>query len=175
MAFDAVRGEQANDVFSVVTAAQIASHILGRAGEGPTPLAYRGCLAHGNFDIDGNFLAGTAVNEAAEAYEAAEAGIVWLAPSAKQVLDVDGGGAAQDSTALRGNWRVSLKGGQGYRTHVINPFGPTPREEHSRWRDRVLATFSGSLAIEVKKENTREFLDRMIDATQRNIYALTEY
>jgi hypothetical protein len=173
VAFTAVNEDGQNDIFALTTGALIASHVLGRAGAEPTPLAYRGCLAYGDFDIDGNFLAGKAVNEAAEACETAEAAVVWLAPSAKPILDTVEN--PENTLAFRGNWRVPLKGGQSYRTHTVNPFGDVLLEHRSAWCDRVVGTFSGSLSVEVKKENTRAFLERMKDALERRIYPLAEY
>ena len=45
-------------------------------------LAYRGCIAFGEFDMEEGFVIGGAVDEAAEHMEKAEGAFIWCAPSA---------------------------------------------------------------------------------------------
>jgi hypothetical protein len=46
------------------------------------PLALRGCITFGEHQVDGNFLIGQAVDQAASLYEDAQAAMVWMTPLA---------------------------------------------------------------------------------------------
>jgi hypothetical protein len=50
--------------------------------EGEPPLILRGCVTYGKHFIENNFIAGPAVDEAAEYMNLAEGALVWLHPSA---------------------------------------------------------------------------------------------
>lgn len=50
--------------------------------EGEPPLVLRGCVTYGKHFIENNFIAGPAVDEAAEYMNLAEGALVWLHPSA---------------------------------------------------------------------------------------------
>lgn len=50
--------------------------------EGEPPLIFRGCITYGKHFIENNFIAGPAIDEAAEYMNVAEGAFVWLHPSA---------------------------------------------------------------------------------------------
>jgi hypothetical protein len=50
--------------------------------EGEPPLVLRGCITYGEHFIENNFIAGPAIDEAAEYMNSAEGAFVWLHPSA---------------------------------------------------------------------------------------------
>lgn len=50
--------------------------------EGDPPLVLRGCVTYGRHFIENNFIAGPAIDEAAEYMNLAEGALVWLHPSA---------------------------------------------------------------------------------------------
>ncbi|HEV7474602.1 MAG TPA: hypothetical protein VGN90_11170 [Pyrinomonadaceae bacterium] len=53
--------------------------------EGDPPLVMRGCISYGEHLSEGNFIAGPAVDEAAEHMNVAEGAFVWLLPSAEDM------------------------------------------------------------------------------------------
>jgi hypothetical protein len=140
----------------------------------PRPFTYRGCICFGQVAMEDAFVIGPAINEAAELYELAEAGIVWLAPSAKP----HGVERRNLFEAL-----VPLKGGRTLSTLVVNPLINTwhgssppyradtnvPIDEKLKRTDpmyqAILDTFnSPNLDVAIKKQNTTELLRAALQA-----------
>lgn len=159
----------------VLLAGHATSAILSVAAVFTEPaLAYRGCLAFGEFEVDTThrrFLLGPAVDEAAELMEKANAAIVWMAPSAEAVLQpitsIPGAGADF------GPWieyPVPLKSGETFKTASIIPYSPGVKRPPEQIRSAILGSFDdpkrGSPKIEVlvKKQNTEGFLDLALKA-----------
>jgi hypothetical protein len=119
------------DFAAIVAVSRLTSSVLAHAALKPAPLAYRGCIAFGDFALDERFIVGPAVDAAAEAIDAAEAAFVWLAPSAKRVVHAAIRGAGANISDLLVSHHVPLKGGGSYRTWVVSPFdsidGPADR------------------------------------------------
>jgi hypothetical protein len=67
------------------SACLIAGDIIDEAASGTPAFALRGCLAAGALRIDGNFVIGPAVDEAAHWFEQAEGAFFWLTDSAMAV------------------------------------------------------------------------------------------
>jgi hypothetical protein len=123
-------------------------------------LAYRGCIAFGEFHVDAPFLLGPAVDEAAEHHETADGAIIWLAPSARRVFK-----AFPLKDPVLTPWIVPLRSGAARRTHAVSPFEPLAASE--QWAaigERMLETFAqpadGATARSVrrKRQNTAAFL-----------------
>jgi hypothetical protein len=147
-------------------AADRAADLLDLARRDPLPrFAYRGCIALGSFEIDGPFILGEAVDEAAEAYELAEGAFVWLAPSARAIWQ-----SLRDrfepSNSTLVPYAVPLKGGASYATYAVSPFDAyMPPDERMPAADQILATFDGPsipLAVQIKRQNTTVYLRSLI-------------
>jgi len=73
------------NVRAIMQAAFQTASVLAAALEEAPRLAYRGCLTFGEFEIDGPFVLGPAIDEAATHYECADGAFVWLTPKAKAI------------------------------------------------------------------------------------------
>ena len=144
---------------ALLGAARIAANIMARAADAPQPrFAYRGCIAIGDFEIrPPSFVLGRAVDEAAELADSAEAAFVWLAPSAKRVVDTV---QRRDELTLLRPWAVPLKGGHRYSTYLVSPYEGVLAPSRRDLRTAIAATFaSGRFEVQLKLQNTTEFLD----------------
>ncbi|MDB4958643.1 MAG: hypothetical protein JWO36_6212 [Myxococcales bacterium] len=131
------------------------------------PLAYRGVISFGEFEIDGPFIVGPAIDEAAELMNMAEAAIAWLTPTARVIVNT--AMKADPNMALGGMflpWAVPLKGGGTYDTFVAHPFAAPPLSGTAEeMRDKILSSFNNSrIEIQIKKQNTQRFLDAALKA-----------
>jgi hypothetical protein len=106
-----------NDVDSValVSVARITAQLLVKAGQRPPALAYRGCIATGEFDMEDTFIIGPAVDEAAQWMDEAEAAVVWLTASAKDAFVAAGFDKDPELTAVLSPYQVPLKVQKGQR------------------------------------------------------------
>jgi hypothetical protein len=152
----------------VDTAAELASAAIHTAMTLPRPFTYRGCISVGDVAMVDAFCVGPAINEAAELYEQAEAGVVWLAPSA-----LEHASARVELPAAT----VPLKGGRTIDSLFVNPLlrtwkggetcdggsSRTAEDKHADAtfvRDSMLRTFdTRRLDVAIKKQNTRRLLD----------------
>jgi hypothetical protein len=76
-----------DEAISIAVVGDALSDFILRMLESGTPLAYRGAIAFGEYEISENFLLGPAVDEAASVHEIADGAFIWLAPSAKAKMD----------------------------------------------------------------------------------------
>lgn len=146
--------------WSLVVAARFASLVLRQGAATAPALAYRGCIAYGDFAIEKNFIVGPAVDSAAEHMDRAQGALVWLTPDAERFLKHFN--LPIKARAEHGliPYRVPLKGGDFYETHVVSPFEPRGTEEQrAKLTAAILATFQGSLEVEIKRQNTLAFLE----------------
>lgn len=158
------------------------------------PLIMRGCVTFGEHVCKGSFLAGPAVDEAAEHLNIAEGAFVWLHPSASDLysesLDLHQKRinsmfrnpkaklllsphmkktlrmAMKAPIAVEG-YNMPIKNGRYIEATVINPFVFT---EHPRWDETIRAydnvMQSKSVDVWVKRKNTLEFLDVAFEVTE---------
>jgi hypothetical protein len=145
--------------WDLMVAARTSSMILREAALGSPALAYRGCIAYGEFALEKNFIVGRAVDEAAENMDRAQGAFVWLTPSAeKELRSWERMPYSLKEHALL-EYEVPLKGGDRYTTHVVSPFIQNAVvDERAFLSSRILDTFGGSVDIEVKRQRTAEFL-----------------
>jgi len=61
---------------SVIYVTDIVARILYYAANGPVPLAYRGAVAYGEYEVGPHFLLGEAIDEVAGAHESADGALV---------------------------------------------------------------------------------------------------
>lgn len=150
--------------------------------------AYRGCIAYGKYSDQSSFIVGPAVDEAASLERLAEGAIVWLAPSAKAVVE--------DSSKMKfkqeivgevlqlftsNEWlgvfptTVPLKEGRQYRTFGIHPFDNAEQHVTESFVQGLLDTFRSrddrplDVSIAIKRENTLDYLKDSHDARQVNL------
>lgn len=126
-----------------------------------TPLVYRGAVSVGDFIHDDRFLIGPAIDEAAEHEKLADAGLVWLAPSAQQIAREAWGSAEglfQDlELFVVPNVDVPMKDGTRELTCVVNPLRFSL--DHDEFLQRAEGTFTGgSEGVQRKRANTVVFL-----------------
>jgi len=69
--------------------------------------------------MDSNFLLGQAVDEAASAYNSAQAAVIWLVPHAREL--VIGWMRPEPRLTLLVQFEVPLKGGDTLRTFTVSP------------------------------------------------------
>lgn len=160
---------EAADGAATIVAATFASHILRLALRDPQPrLAFRGCIAVGEFAVDGDerFIVGPAVDDAAQLHEQAEGAIVWLAPSAQRVMTPNLLASAAPRPLFE--YSVPLKGGSAYDTFAVSPFAHAVSGElREDVENAILETFErddGRLDVAIKQQNTARFLGAAWDA-----------
>lgn len=131
-------------------------------------LTYRGAVAYGQFEIDGEFLIGPAIDEAAENHEQADGPFVFLCESAVNMKER--GDAASEHIqnldqrfdyltsllsldAFDKRYRVPLKDGSFHDTYVLDPLRDCPENERAAWIGTYLQTFGDSPAVAKKRQN----------------------
>ncbi len=129
--------------------------------------------------MEGPFLVGPAVDEAAEAYEKANAAIVWVTPAAKAALDEKFKSNIAPILDHHGfyetEYLVPMKDNCTSLTYAINPMWRLAKTDRALWMSSLLETFShrpdtgnGKLlpedltargnSVETKRGNTETFL-----------------
>lgn len=135
--------------------------ITGTGGEEDEPkLAYRGCVAVGEVSVGGGLFVGEAVDEAAEWYEKADAGLVWLTPSAARAAAP----SAEDKVPSLVPFDIPLKTGN-LSGLVVNPFLVQATQSYGTsgsldtLEQRLLKPFGESNAVDVaiKRQHTARF------------------
>lgn len=158
-----------------VAALVVAAASVSAAGvSGAPPILYRGAIAFGEFAVgDGQFFVGPAIDEAARMEGLADAAMIYLCPTAAAILRGEG-------FVFSLPFRVPLKGGHFFTTHVANPLAwcAAPNAERVlpsllggekmasavpplEWlQARFLSAFNSTdLDVVVKGQNTAAFLD----------------
>ena len=141
--------------------------LIDQAQQPEIPLAYRGCVAFGEFYVTDDLIVGPAIDEAAENMNTPDGAFVWLAPSAEIVIAKRISDGRFDSPELHTRdplarvliqYSVPLKDGRSLTAWVVDPFAQII--EGRLLTTRTLAGFSGtSCDVRVKRENTARFLD----------------
>ncbi|MFI5300509.1 MAG: hypothetical protein ACHREM_20675, partial [Polyangiales bacterium] len=155
-----LRSPDENDwLILYVLAAQVAGLIQHGLSDGP-PLTYRGCIAFGEYHVEGPFIIGQAVDDAGEGHEAAEGAIVWLHATALAVTDGHVQGTRGSTPFVPLNVPLKRRS-MPCPTLVVNPFWFLDSSAHDDFIGATLDTFTGSNeGITRKRENTKWFLNR---------------
>jgi hypothetical protein len=147
----------------------LASQVVAEAALSFPSLAYRGCVATGEFEMADRFILGPAIDEAASGMDLAQAAIVWLAPSAEAPLRQ----LSMLNTSSFLIYPVPLKGGDIYETFAISPFEKVENQEsRKKITSSILKTFDSdnvSLDVAVKKQRTAQFLMSCEKAAEQTI------
>lgn len=144
--------------WNMLTACSYASAIQRSAALSPPPLAYRGCVTYGQFDVQENFLIGPAIDEAAESMDKAQGAFTWLTSSALARLDHVKSELASLASHSLVPYRVPLKGGDAFETFTVCPFDWAGLPAgYGSVSSAILDTFVGSLDVDIKRQNTARF------------------
>jgi hypothetical protein len=144
------------DAMSAVYLGDVVSQTLHSALHSEVPLAYRGAIAIGEYDISPPFVIGRAVDEAASAYARAQGAMVWLTPRARN--QVANWLKDQPRNTHLVKFDVPLKGGDAFGTYTVSPLEQArDQNEANALTKRLLESFSGSdadVSVAVKRQNT---------------------
>jgi len=108
------------------------------------------------FDMDGDFVLGPAVDEAAEFMGQAEGAFVWLAQSAKALVDT----ATKPIAPTFMKYEVPMKRGMHYQTYAVVPINLRTFDGDDNIT-QILRTFQKpgvTVEILAKQQNTERFL-----------------
>jgi hypothetical protein len=142
------------EAMSVIYLCDVISWILNRTLRSKIPLAYRGAVSVGSYEVSPHFLIGPAVDEAAGAHESAQGAIIWLTPAARDAV------AAwlrpQPNNTHLVKFDVPLKGGDRFGTYTVSPLEQVKDESDATLVTKsLLATFTNSTVdVAVKRQNT---------------------
>ena len=142
------------DAMSVVYLSDVISWVLDRMLRSHVPLAYRGAIAVGRYEVSPHFLLGPAIDEAAAAHEMAQGPLIWLTPHARD--EVARWLKHQPHNTHLVKFDVPLKSGDSFNTYTVSPLEQAGGEDDAKMLVRtLLGTFSGSnLDVAVKLQNT---------------------
>jgi hypothetical protein len=131
------------------------------------PVAYRGVVSVGHFSIEGNFMLGPAVDEAAGLMELADGAFVWLAPSAGGLSHILRPRENDRWDDLISSGDVPLKDGRSLSAELLNPFAGLPTEKAKKMRRGLLDSMKSSrLDVIIKRQNTRRFFQAVARAAR---------
>jgi len=146
------------DALSVIYVTDILTRILAWSARSSTPLAYRGAVAYGEYEIQPHFIVGKAIDEAASYYELAQAAVVWLLPQARDIVANQLRGLPSNTHLVR--FEVPLKAGDSFDSYTVSPLLQA-RDDHDAHAltSALLDTFQPlSVDVAVKKQNTIKHL-----------------
>lgn len=143
---------------SVVYLGDVISWVLDRVLRSTVPLAYRGAIAVGDYEVSPHFLIGPAIDEAADVYGLAQGAFIWLMPAARD--PVARWLEPQPHNTHLVKFDVPLKGGDAFNTYTVSPLEQAPTEAEAKWlAGNLLATFTdSSMGVAVKRQNTAKHL-----------------
>jgi hypothetical protein len=133
------------------------------------PLAYRGVVSLGHFALDGNFILGPAVDEAAGLMEIADASVVWIAPSARKVEPFEPRGQIWGGPMVSPGV-VPLKDGRRLPAPLVNTFARCNDLDEALAMEHALLesmAASDSLDVAIKHRNTRAFYHTILGPPKR--------
>ena len=158
----------------VAMVCRICAKAIQLANRAQLPFAYRGAIAAGKFAIDSTHVIGPAIDNAAESEKLPDAAVVWLTPSATDLIDELPQKAADDAPYAEAarhfvtdasrviDYPLPIKGGRELRTVLVNPYwglAANPRRI-VELRTELLRTFDRpTIDVLIKKQNTEAFLD----------------
>lgn len=125
------------------------------------PIAYRGAISFGEFEIREDFLIGPAIDEAAEAERLAEGAFVWLCPSAMPLALRS---IADSELRILMPYAVPLKGGRSINTYVVTPLADMLSPHDIRRAIGEVFT-SNRIDLVIKYQNTMAMIDSMLART----------
>jgi hypothetical protein len=139
---------------SALFLADVISWALEATLRSSVPLAFRGAIAVGSYEVDPNFLIGQAIDDAAEAHQLAQGAIIWLTPVARD--HVAQWLKDQPTNTHLVKFDVPLKSGGVFNTYTVSPLEQARDLAHADQLTRtLLGTFAGArMDIALKRQNT---------------------
>jgi len=146
------------DALSVTFVTDILARILAWSARSSTPLAYRGAVAYGEYEIQPHFIVGRAIDEAASHYELAQAAVVWLSPQATDIMANDLRSLPSNTHLVR--FAVPLKGGAVFDSYTVSPIvQASDVQDAEALTAALLNTFQPpTIEVALKKQNTIKHL-----------------
>lgn len=146
------------DALSITFVTDILSRILAWSARSTTPLAYRGVVAYGDYEIQPHFIVGKAIDEAASYYELAQAAVVWLLPHSRDIVAQHLHGQPRNTHLVR--FDVPLKSGDAFESYTVSPIVQAKDvKDAEAITGALLNTFQPpSVDIAIKKQNTIKHL-----------------
>jgi hypothetical protein len=146
------------DALSVTFVTDILARILAWSARSTTPLAYRGVVAYGEYEIQPHFIVGKAIDEAASYYELAQAAVVWLLPQTRDIVAQQLRWQPRNTHLVR--FEVPLKAGDAFESYTVSPIVQAKDiQDAETLTGALLNTFEPpSVDIAVKKQNTIKHL-----------------
>jgi hypothetical protein len=119
------------------------------------PLAYRGAIAVGNYEVSSHFLIGEAIDEAANARDLAQGAFIWITPEARNEVAQLLKDKPECTTGLV-EFEVPLKSGDTFSTFTVSPIARVRSENDAHvLTQRLLGTFSSRrMDVAIKRQNT---------------------
>lgn len=139
---------------SAIYLGDVISWVLDRRLRSSVPLAYRGAIALGSYDVSPHFLIGPAIDEAASAYDLAQGAFIWLTVEARD--EVARWLKDQPENTHLVKFDVPLKGGDTFNTYTLSPLVQAHGPDDANLLTRtLLGTFSGrNIDVAIKRQNT---------------------
>lgn len=145
---------QNREAISVMYLGDVISWALAQTLRSSVPLAYRGAIAVGSYEVSPHFLIGQAIDEAAGAHEIAQGAFIWVTPGARGHVARWLKDQPRNTHLVK--FDVPLKGGDIFNTYTVSPLEQAQNEADANALTRsLLGTFSGpSMDVAVKRQNT---------------------
>lgn len=146
------------EAMSVVYLCDVVGQILYTALHSKVPLAYRGAVTIGEYDISPPFVIGQAIDEAAGAYERAQCAVVWLTPRARDRVADWLRGQPKNTHLVR--FDVPLKGGDKLSTYTVSCLEQARGQDDA---DNVTQNLmellsSPNVGVAIKRRNTERHM-----------------
>lgn len=134
-----------HDALSLIYVTDIVTRVLTRSARSSTPLAYRGAVAYGEYEISSNFILGRAIDEAADNHESAQGAIVWLLPRAPGILSLVG---------LRSNRETRTSCDTEFPSRAGTRSRPTPCRPSYKWQTMSMLASSSRRSSPRSRQRT---------------------
>lgn len=171
---------QFDSLLRVTAAASRIASVAANPDPAP-PIAFRGAISCGEYDLTDKFVIGQAIDDAAEAERLGQGALIWFTPSATRVFEAASERMKRDGPIAQRAalfmpallWPVPLKGGDVYETWVVNPLSMA--ETTQAVGDGIMAAMDApGLDVAIKRQNTSTFLVNAREAKGRVQRALVE-
>lgn len=147
------------DALAVIYLADILTVILAKSLRSQVPFAYRGAITTGEFYLSGEFVIGPAIDEVASMYEAADAGVIWLSPTADYMVLRRQLARSLPSNTHLVRFPVPMKNGGVVHTFAVSPLVQFADEELEDAVGAFLGTFAGgAIGVAQKRHASANFL-----------------
>lgn len=146
------------EAMSAIYLGDVISWALARSLRSSVPLAYRGAITVGRYEVSPHFLIGDAIDEAASTYELAQGAFIWLTPKARS--HVARWLKDQPHNTHLVTFDVPIKGSETFNTYTVSPLEQARDEaDANELTKNLLATFSSSTVdVAIKRQNTERYM-----------------